>query len=71
MVVFETSTPTTAPDLTRPRAMIPAMPATKATTNAVRLAPISRSVTGRSLARYAAGMWPSPCAARVSKSAAR
>jgi len=51
MVVIDTSTPTTAPDLARPRAMIPAAPATKATTNAPRLAPISRPVTGRWPAR--------------------
>ena len=42
MVVIDTSTPTTAPDLARPKAMIPAAPATNATTNAPRLAPNSR-----------------------------
>jgi hypothetical protein len=39
MVMIDTSTPTTAPDLARPRAMIPADPAAKATTNAPEVGP--------------------------------
>jgi hypothetical protein len=71
MVVIDTSTPTTAPDLARPRAMIPADPAAKATTNALRLAPMSRPVTGRCLARYGPEIRLSPRAARISRSTAR
>ena len=60
IVVIETSTPTTAPDLARPRATTPAAPAVNATTNAPRFAPIRRPVRGRTPGRYGFGTLPNP-----------